>query len=47
MPGQGNRGGTLRISGEEMQERETETSQGRRKEEDTNLRGVEVREPAM
>ena len=38
MVGQGDRGRTLRIPGEETQDREKENHQGRRKEEDIYMR---------
>ena len=47
MAGQGDTDGTLRIPGEETQDKEKEIHQDKRKEEDTNMRAVEDRDPTM
>ena len=47
MAGQGDTDGTLRIPGEETQDKEKEIHQDKRKEEDTNMRAMEDKEPTM
>jgi hypothetical protein len=47
MAGQEDKSSTLRIPGEETQDRKKENRQGRRKEEDTNMRAMEDKEPTM